>query len=76
MGLRGFEPLTPCMPCSFGLLSHPRSEAVRPAHRPPPCDRECPLVTAGDRCLWHAGGTADEDYDVSDSSGGVQLEYR
>jgi hypothetical protein len=25
--LRGFEPLTPCMPCSFGLLPHPRSEA-------------------------------------------------
>jgi hypothetical protein len=24
--LRGFEPLTPCMPCSFGLLPHPRSE--------------------------------------------------
>jgi hypothetical protein len=24
--LRGFEPLTTCMPCSFGLLSHPRSE--------------------------------------------------
>jgi hypothetical protein len=25
--LRGFEPLTPCMPCSFGVLSHPRSES-------------------------------------------------
>ena len=24
--LRGFEPLTPCMPCSFGLLPHPRSQ--------------------------------------------------
>jgi hypothetical protein len=23
--LRGFEPLTPCMPCSFGLLPRPRS---------------------------------------------------
>ena len=23
--LRGFEPLTPCMPCSFGLLPHCRS---------------------------------------------------
>jgi hypothetical protein len=45
------------MACSFGLLPHPRSEAVRPAHRPATCDRECPLVTAGDRCLWHAGGT-------------------
>jgi hypothetical protein len=25
--LRGFEPLTPCMPCSFGLLPHRRSGA-------------------------------------------------
>jgi hypothetical protein len=25
--LRGFEPLTPCMPCSFGLLPYPRSAA-------------------------------------------------
>ena len=31
--LRGFEPLTPCMPCSFGPLSHPRSAACVPARR-------------------------------------------
>jgi hypothetical protein len=34
--------------------------SVRPAHRPPQSDRECPLDTAGDRCLWHVGGTASE----------------
>ena len=62
--LRGFEPLTPCMPCSFGLLPHPRSEAVRPAQRPSPSDRDCPLDTARDRCLWHAGGTAGENDDA------------
>ena len=31
---------------------------MRPAHRPPRCDRECPLNTARNRCLLHAGGTA------------------
>jgi hypothetical protein len=37
------------MPCSFGLLPHPRSEAVRPAHRPlylTVSVRWLPLVTA------------------------------
>ena len=28
----------------------------RSAQRPSWSDRECPLVTAGDRCLWHVGG--------------------
>jgi hypothetical protein len=28
-----------------------------PASRPSRCDRECPLHTARDRCLWHVGGT-------------------
>jgi hypothetical protein len=32
----------------------------RPAQRPSPTDRDCPLDTARDRCLWHAGGTAGE----------------
>jgi hypothetical protein len=32
--LRGFEPLTPCMPCSFGLLPHPRSEPCAQPDRP------------------------------------------
>jgi len=37
---------------------------VRPAQRPFPSDREYPLHTAGDRCLWHAGGTAGENNDA------------
>jgi hypothetical protein len=32
--------------------------------RPSVSDRGCPLDTAGDRCLWHVGGTAGEDDDV------------
>jgi hypothetical protein len=32
----------------------------RPAQRPSRSDRDCPLDTAGDRCLWHVGGTAGE----------------
>jgi len=39
----------------------PQVRDVRPAHRPPRIDRDCPLHTAGDRCLWHAGGTAGEN---------------
>jgi hypothetical protein len=45
---------------SVGLLPHPRSASRSLAQRPPPSDRECPLDTAGDRCLWHAGGTPGE----------------
>jgi hypothetical protein len=29
-----------------------------PASRPSRTDRDCPLDTARDRCLWHVGGTA------------------
>jgi hypothetical protein len=32
-----------------------------PAQRPASSDRDCPLDTAGDRCLWHVGGTAGEN---------------
>ena len=56
--------LTPCMPCSFGLLPHPRSGPARPAHGSSRSNRGCPLDTAGDRCLWHAGGTAGENDDA------------
>jgi hypothetical protein len=35
-----------------------------PAQRPSPSDRDCPLHTARDRCLWHVGGTAGEDDSV------------
>ena len=37
----------------------------RPGQRPSLSDRDCPLRTAGDRCLWHAGGTAGENNDRS-----------
>ena len=63
--LRGFEPLTPCMPCSFGLLPYPRSGAGRPVHWSSGSDRDCPLDTAGVRRLWHAGGTADKNDEAS-----------
>jgi hypothetical protein len=33
----------------------------RPAYRPPWSDRDCLLITARARCLWHAGGTASEN---------------
>jgi hypothetical protein len=42
----------------------PQVRDVRPVERPPPVDRECPLRTAGHRCLWHVGGTADEKEDA------------
>jgi hypothetical protein len=46
--LRGFEPLTPCMPCSFGPPRSPRSETSAQANRPlgvTVTDRYVPLVT-------------------------------
>jgi hypothetical protein len=47
--LRGFEPLTPCMPCSFGLLPHPRSGMGAHSNgllEVTVTDRYVPLVTA------------------------------
>ena len=35
-----------------------------PAQRPSRSDHDRPLQTAGDRCLWHAGGTAGENGDA------------
>jgi hypothetical protein len=49
--------MTPCMPCSFGPLRFPRSGVIRPGRRSMRSDRDYPLRTAGDRCLWHVGGT-------------------
>jgi hypothetical protein len=40
----------------------PQVSGVRSVQLPSPSDREYPLDTAGDRCLWHAGGTADENH--------------
>ena len=44
----------------FRAVSVFQVKRQRPAKRPSPSDRGCPLDTAGDRCLWHAGGTAGE----------------
>src|SRR5215218_4944388 len=43
----------------------PQVRDRRLAQRPPSSDRDCPPDTAGDRCLWHAGGTASENDDRS-----------
>jgi hypothetical protein len=43
----------------------PQVSGVRPASRPSRSDRDCPPDTAGDRCLWHAGGTAGDNDDRS-----------
>jgi hypothetical protein len=45
---------------------------VHPAEPPRWSDRDCPLVTAGDRCLWHVGGTAGENGDDAPGSNGSQ----
>jgi hypothetical protein len=45
----------------FRALPKLQVSGVRPAQPPSPSDREYPLDTAGDRCLWHAGGTAGEN---------------
>jgi hypothetical protein len=47
--LRGFEPLTPCMPCSFSALRRARSEPRAQPNGPllvTVADRQIPLVTA------------------------------
>src|SRR5829696_1591984 len=54
----------------------PQVRAARPAKRPSSSDRDCPLVTAGDRCLWHAGGTTGEDDVARRGSHGLQLQRR
>src|SRR5215211_5936399 len=43
----------------------PQVRDGRLAQWPPWSDRGCPLDTARDRCLWHAGGTAGENDDAS-----------
>jgi hypothetical protein len=51
------------MPCSFDLPYPGQRRAPSPAAFP--SDRDYPLHTARDRCLWHAGGTAGENDDGS-----------
>jgi len=47
-------------PLACHAVSAPPPPQVRggaPSPSASSCDRECPLGTAGDRCLWHVGGT-------------------
>jgi len=73
--LRGFEPLTPCMPCSFGLLCLPRSAACSQANgllRVTVTVRWIPLLTAAygtrvarpARTTWLAPGGDGSQLDV------------
>jgi hypothetical protein len=57
----GRHPVDPLHAMQFRPPPPPQVRAVHPAQRPPSSDRDCPLDTAGDRCLWHAGGTAGEN---------------
>ena len=57
MVARRFEPLTPCMPCSFGLLRSRWSGANGPLSGPRGVTvtvRGIPLVTAACGMRWHA----------------------
>jgi hypothetical protein len=49
--------LDPLHAMQFRPAPLPLVRGVQPAQRPSWSDRGCPLDTAGDRCLWHAGGT-------------------
>jgi hypothetical protein len=60
----------------FPALSLPQVSGVHPAQQPSPSDRDCPLDTAGDRGLWHAGGTAGENEAARTDGNGSQLVCR
>jgi hypothetical protein len=48
----------------FRPSPEPEVSVRRPAQQRSRSDRECPLDTAGDRCLWHVGGTTKENDDA------------
>jgi hypothetical protein len=60
----------------FPALSLPQVSGVHPAQQPSPSDRDCPLDAAGDRCLWHARGTAGENEAARTDGNGSQLVCR
>jgi hypothetical protein len=60
----GSMPLDPLHAMHFLGLTVAQVREGWPADRPCRSDRECPLHTAGDRCLWHAGGTAGKNDDA------------
>ena len=57
--------LDPLHAMQFRLPPLPQVRSWRPARWSSRSDRDCPLDTAGDRCLWHVGGTAGETGDGS-----------
>jgi hypothetical protein len=57
----GLTPLH-AMQCRAATASQVRSKQA--VQRSSPSYRDCPLDTAGDRCLWHAGGTVGENDDA------------
>jgi hypothetical protein len=60
----------------FRTAPPPQVRSERPAQRPSASDRDCPLDTARARCLWHAGGTADENDHLARGGDGSQLVRR
>jgi hypothetical protein len=55
--------LDPLHAMQFRPPPPPQVTDLRPAQRPCPSDRDYPLHTAGDRCLWHVGGTDGQNDD-------------
>jgi hypothetical protein len=53
----GSMPLDPLHAMQFRAAQLVQVSGMWPASRPSRSDRECPLHTARDRCLWHVGGT-------------------
>jgi hypothetical protein len=59
--------LDPLHAMQFRASSPLQVSGVRPAQWLYPSDRDYPLHTARDRCLWHVGGTAGEHDDARTS---------
>src|SRR5215208_6890649 len=68
--------MTPLHAMQFRPPPPPQVRAARPAKRPSSSDRDYPLVTTGDRCLWHAGGTASKKDDARTRRRRLQLDRR
>jgi hypothetical protein len=66
-------PLDALHAMQFRTAPPPQVRSERPAQRPSASDRDCPLDTVRARCLWHAGGTADENDHLARGGNGSQL---
>jgi hypothetical protein len=60
--------LTPCVPCSLGLLPYPGQGAGAQPNGLLQLTVTVRWDTARDRCLWHAGGTAGENDEARQTS--------